>query len=338
MARKNLLAGLTGALLPAGNSTGATPTENVPKSSPAPHLGMMGARGAIGAVTRSIEQLKAHSVLEIEPHLIEASFIADRLETSTDHHRMLVDSIREHGQQVPVLVRPHPEKEGRYQIAYGRRRLLAVNELGRNVRAIVKPLTDEQLVVAQGQENSARKDLTFIERALFAARLEQAGYSRETIMASLTVDKTGLSRLISAAVKIPHDLIEAIGSAPSVGRDRWIELSTRLESPGALVLARVAAGGAGFAALTSDDKFSRIFVAVAPKPTKGKGARPMLLKGQDGVNFGKFCEDDRALSLSIDKKAAGDFAIYLIAALPELYASFKRGDAPQASTGSSRKE
>ena len=33
---------------------------------------------------------------------------------------LLVVSIREHGQQVPVMVRPHPEKDGRYQIVYGR--------------------------------------------------------------------------------------------------------------------------------------------------------------------------------------------------------------------------
>lgn len=338
MARKNLLAGLTGALLPAGNSQTGSPVDSALKPSPSPHLGMMGARGAIGAVTRSIEQLKAHSIIEIEPHLIEASFVADRLETSTEHHRMLVDSMRDHGQQVPVLVRPHPEKEGRYQIAYGRRRLLAAKELGRGVRAIVKPLTDEQLVVAQGQENSARKDLTFIERALFAARLEQAGYSRETIMASLTVDKTGLSRLISSAVKIPHDLIETIGSAPSIGRDRWTELSTRLETRDALALARAAVEEEGFASLDSDDRFNRIFVAVAPKPKRETSPRATLLKAKNGVKFGNFREDDRALLLSIDKKAAGDFAAYLVATLPELYASFKRGDAPQPSAVSSKNE
>ncbi len=30
----------------------------------------------------------------------------------------LVESIRQNGQQVPVLVRPHPERDGYYQIAY----------------------------------------------------------------------------------------------------------------------------------------------------------------------------------------------------------------------------
>ena len=282
MARKNLLIGLTGSQLPAGNSGAEDASEIQPQ---APYLGVMGTRGAIGAVTRSIEQLKAHSVVDLSPDLIDASFVSDRLNTSEEHHRELVASIREHGQQVPILVRPHPEKEGRYQIAYGRRRLLAVAELGRAVKAIVKPLTDEQLVVAQGQENSARKDLTFIEKALFAAKLEQGGFSRETIMAALSVDKTGLSRLISAAVKIPHDLIEAIGSAPAVGRDRWIDLSTRLEHPGALAKTRVIIAADTFAELDSDARFDRVFASVALKSVKTTAST--VWRAEDGVKVAR---------------------------------------------------
>ena len=91
-----------------------------------------------------------------------------------------IDAIRITGQQVPILVRPHPEIEGRYQIAYGHRRARAARELGRPVRAVVRQMSDAELVVAQGQENSARRDLSFIERALYAAKLERAGFDRET--------------------------------------------------------------------------------------------------------------------------------------------------------------
>jgi ParB family chromosome partitioning protein len=324
MGRKNLLSGLTGELTAVNSGLEAAPeTPVLPPR--APQLGGLGSRGAIGAVTRSIEQLRAQSVVDIEPDVIEASFIADRLDNSDEHHRALVESMREHGQQVPVLVRPHPTQEGRYQIAYGRRRLLAARELGRRIRAVVKPLSDEQLVVAQGQENSARKDLSFIEKALFAARLEQVRYAREIIMAALTVDKTALSRLISVAVKIPHDLIETIGSAPSTGRDRWVELSTRLECSGAIARARAVTAEPTFKNLASDDRFNRVFAAVSPKAAKTHRATP--LKAQDGARFGHFNEDGRAVLVSIDKKVAGDFASYLVGALPELYTAFKRGDA-----------
>jgi len=63
----------------------------------------------------------------------------------------------------------------------------------------VRSLDDHQLVVAQGVENSARRDLSFIERAMFAKALEDAGYERPVIMASLSTDKTELSKMISVA-------------------------------------------------------------------------------------------------------------------------------------------
>jgi len=143
-------------------------------------------------------------------------------------------------------VRPHPTETGRYQIAYGRRRLRAAAELGRPVRAVVKPLSDEQLVIAQGQENNERKDLSFIERAIFAAQLETRGFGRETIMAAMCVDKTGLSRLISSAVRIPRDIIQAIGPAPKTGRDRWSDLAVALDIPDAVEGARRVIASPGF--------------------------------------------------------------------------------------------
>lgn len=333
MARKNLLSGLTSALLPAGNSQPDAATE---LSSQVPHFGVMGTRGAIGAVTRSIEQLKAHSIVEIAPDLIDASFVSDRLQSSPEHHRSLLESIREHGQQVPVLVRPHPEKEGRFQIAYGRRRLLALAELGRNIRAIVKPLTDEQLVVAQGQENSARKDLSFIERALFAAKLEEGGFSRDIIMAALSVDKTGLSRLISAAVKIPQDVIEAIGSAPAIGRDRWIDLSSRLENAEALAKARAIIVEESFRRLDSDVRFNRIIASTLEKTPRSTS--PKIWKTDDGVKIARIKEDEQTLALMIDKSVAADFAAYLVQALPEIFASFKESGRPLSLNSETRKE
>lgn len=312
MARKNLLAGLTDAPLTQGEKPAALPP-----------LATTGSRGAIGAVSRSIEQIKAAGVSEIEPALIDPSFINDRLAGSEVAHQELLASIREHGQQVPILVRPHPEKEGRYQIAYGRRRLKALAELGRKVRAVIKPLTDQQLVVAQGQENSARTDLSFIEKALFAHRLEQGGYDRDTIMAALSVDKTSLSRLISSAVKIPHILIEAIGPAPKAGRDRWVELANRLAPNDAKARADAAIATESFAAKPSDERFNAVFNALAQKPVPP--ARPQAWKAPDGTQVARIREDEFNLLLAIDKKTGGGFGRFVVDQLPELYAAFKRG-------------
>jgi ParB family chromosome partitioning protein len=310
-------------MLPAGNSAvapqHASPTQPI-QGMQSSAFGPRG--GAIGAVTRSIEQLKAHAVLDLATDVIDASLIADRLADTGDDHKLLVASIREHGQQVPILVRPHPDHEGRYQIAYGRRRLRALKELGQTVRAIVKPLSNEQLVVAQGQENSARTDLSFIEKALFAARLEEGGFDRETIMAALSVDKSGLSRLISSAVRIPNDIIEAIGPAPKAGRDRWIELSARLDGAAAIEKARKAMAAAQFSTLSSDERFSKIFEGAAPK--KAKAVRPTIWRSDDGLRIASIRDDPKALTVTIDKKVAADFGAYLVETIPEIYAAFKR--------------
>jgi len=327
MARKNLLLGLTGAELPAGNSTAEPHGEPDPRAAEVrphttPHFGVGGTRGAIGAVSRSIEQLKAQAVVELATALVDVSFISDRLQGAPEDHENLVASIREHGQQVPILVRPHPVTEGRYQVVYGHRRLRAVAALGRSVRAVIKPLSDEQVVVAQGQENSARTDLSFIERALFAARLEEGGFGRDTIMAALSVDKTGLSRLISAAVKVPREVIEAIGPAPKIGRDRWVEFAARLEPPEMAKKALRVIAEDGFAAKASDDRFARVFAAVAPK--KAAAPRPRIVQAEDGTRVARIRDDGQNCSLTIDEKATAGFGAYLVASLPELYAAFKR--------------
>jgi ParB family chromosome partitioning protein len=313
MARKHLLSDLIGQKLPAGNSEQISPEVAAPQYSP---------RGAIGAVSRSIELLKSQSLMDLDPDLIDAPLVTDRLEESIEQFEAFAQQIKEHGQQVPILVRPHPSIEGRYQIAYGRRRLRAVKAAGVLVKAAVKPLTDEELVLAQGQENSARQDLSFIERALYAVELEANGFSRQVIMAALGVDKTGLSRLITSASQIPADIIRAIGPAPKAGRDRWTELAARLEQDGAVENARTALASDALLAQATDARFVHVFDLVAPR--KAKKPRAHVWKTEDGTRAARFKQDERSITLVIDKKAAPEFGEYLLASLPEIYASFKK--------------
>ena len=140
-------------------------------------------------------------IVELDPSAIDPSFIADRMPSSAETVANLTEAIREHGQINPILVRPHPNAAGRFQVAFGHRRLRAVASLGRSIKAVVRDLTDEQLVIAQGQENHERKDLSYIEKARFAHRLEQR-FSRATIMAALSVYKSDLSNMLSVVSKI----------------------------------------------------------------------------------------------------------------------------------------
>ncbi len=240
MSRKDTLRALLTARerrLPTGNFEPSELDDQPADSAPKPLVrsGAVGAMGrSLGKITSAAEEAKAllgsaSAVIELDPGLIEGSFLVDRLIGSDADHQALVASIKEHGQQVPILVRPHPAKPGRYQVAYGHRRLRALAELSRPVRAVVKDLSDAELVVAQGQENSARMDLSYIERALFAVAIEDRGFDRNVLMAALSLEKTQLSRLISIGRAIPLEVIEVVGPAPKTGRPRWSQLAESLK-------------------------------------------------------------------------------------------------------------
>jgi ParB family chromosome partitioning protein len=325
MARKHLLSDL----IPSKSSDNSRS-----EPSPAPeHRQNAFARSAIGAVSRSIEMLKSHSITEIDPAVIDAPDVTDRLEESDDQFQEFATQIKTHGQQVPILVRPHPAIEGRYQIAYGRRRLRAVKAAGRLVKAAVRPMTDEELVLAQGQENSARQDLSYIEKALYSAELESRGYSRQLIMAALSVDKAAVSHLISTASRIPADVIRLIGPAPKAGRDRWVELASRMEQKEAHAKARTLLLGP-LKEKSSDEKFISLFKGLWPE--KRSAAHTGIWRADDSVKAAKFKDDEKSLTLTIDKQAAPEFGSYVMMMLPELYRSYVDGrkNAPNIKEGS----
>ncbi len=250
-------------------------------------------RAPVGGISRTLASITARveradaierqlaegqAVVELDPDLVDASFVSDRLER-LELDPLFVEQIRVHGQQVPILVRPHPEAPERYQVAYGHRRLAAVRRLRLPVRAVVREMDDQALVVAQGQENSARTDLSYIERALFAARLDRLGFGRPTIMDALSVDKAALSHMLGVSARIPEALIEAIGPAPAFGRRRWLELAERLRAPGALARAEALVANADFAALASDRRMQTLLDAVhageAAADGDGEGWQPL---------------------------------------------------------------
>jgi ParB family chromosome partitioning protein len=188
-----------------------------------------------------------------------------------------VASIRDHGQRTPILLRPHPDATGRYQIAFGHRRYRALKILGRPVKALVKPLTDDELVVAQGQENQSRLDLSYIERAMFATRLESRQFQRNVICSALNIDKTEVSRMISVVTGLPDELIEAIGPAQKTGRRKWMDLAKAVgqlnwQSEKGKILSICLEGGAA----DSDEKFDLVLSSVTrPQPAAEAERRPM---------------------------------------------------------------
>jgi ParB family chromosome partitioning protein len=166
-------------------------------------------------------------IVDVDPNDVAPSPIPDRFDGSYDDAAIedIVASIKERGQIVPGLIRPHIAGGQSYQIVFGRRRLAAVKALGLKFRAIVRDLSDEQAIVFQGEENTNRNDLSFIEKCAFAFSQEQAGYRRDVICASLSTGKSHISEMLRIASTVPRATLHAIGAAPDVGRRRWIDFA-----------------------------------------------------------------------------------------------------------------
>ena len=267
------------------------------------------------------ETRNGQAVLEIDPAQIDASFAEDRIARTSDaEFRRLVESIGASGQQVPILVRPHPEASGRYQVAYGHRRLAAAAELGIAVRAVIRPLTDTELVIAQGKENAERRNLTFIERALFAAELEARGFDRATLQSALAAHPAEMTRYLSVARAIPRWLAQAIGPAPRIGRPRWMAMAEAAAAAGALGPIGGMAATPDFRAAPSDTRFAMVYAALR----RGVVDPPALEDGgEDCTSFIRVEEANGETRFTILRTAPAGLSGYLLGRFMDLVVEFQ---------------
>ena len=142
----------------------------------------------------------------------------------------LADSIAASGQQVPVLLRPSGQRDGHFEVIYGRRRILACRQLGVPVKALIRTLDDTEALMAKGLENASRSDLSFYERARFAKAILGQGHSRADVCQALAISKNTLSQLERVTRLIPDEMGDAIGAAPGAGRPKWMALAAALEA------------------------------------------------------------------------------------------------------------
>jgi ParB family chromosome partitioning protein len=259
-------------------------------------------------------------VVELDPALVEVSFIRDRIPLEADpQFDDLKASIAGSGQQVPILVRPHPAKPNYYQAAYGHRRLRAAVDLGHSVKAIVRNLTDEQVILAQGQENGPRVDLSFIERALFARRLEEHGFDRDTIAQALSVDKPEISRLLQVAESVPSEIILAVGPAPKVGRPRWLAFAERLKDSASAKRLEKEMQAPDFSADETNKRFDRLWKAMTAIEKKSKEVE--ALRTKKGLLLASIERNARGSKITV---TSAEFAKFLSSHMQELVARFEQ--------------
>ncbi|MBB3952997.1 plasmid partitioning protein RepB [Aureimonas jatrophae] len=307
--------------------TGELSADNPTRAARVPSGSVRSMKDSFSQVERENEALRQSltdgaRILEIDPALVDPSPFADRFPDDEDTSSIdaLTSSIRENGQEVPVLLRRHPADPSRYQTAFGHRRVRAARILARPVRAVVREMDDDALAVAQGLENAARQDLTFIERAVFAARLEDQGQGRAVIQRALAIDKAEASKLLAIARSIPPDILSWIGRAPKIGRGRWQALAELAGTADALERIRRHLAATGATPAGSDERFTAALRAGAP--AAATASERSILALHSGRRIAALMARGRDARLVIDRSLGADFADFLADRLPALYEDY----------------
>ncbi|MFG6083943.1 plasmid partitioning protein RepB [Paracoccus litorisediminis] len=277
---------------------------------------------SLSAMAKSLHAAAAASIREIDPRLIEESQFQDRIPDDDLEVADLAASIHAQGQLIPILV--SPIAGGRFRIIYGRRRLAALRTLNLPAKALVRDLDEDQAIIAQGQENTFRKDLSWIEKAMFARQLVEAGKPDELICDTLNIDQkarregeklTGLSRMKQVMSKLDHALVEAVGPAPKVGRDRWYGLAQLIDKKGfppgnqSHLLADVEK--ARDEGMSSDERFDRLEQVVKDhSKTQVKSTKPIMASANASM-VGTVRANARSATITVTSAAARQLHLWI---------------------------
>lgn len=263
---------------------------------------------------RGMEDEDRHATRLISPNQIRMSRFSDRLDPE-EGLESLIASIREEEQKVPILVRRL--SGGGYEVVYGRRRVLACRALGREVRAQVMDLSDEDALIAQGVENNERRNTSFIERALFAYQLQEAGIEPGVIQKVMGVDESLVRKMRAVASGIPRKLIERIGPAPDVGRRQWEALKQVCQDLGGKRAAALV--DMVDPSLPSSERLAQVITTAKPNKPPASSQSPQELAG--GRIAAK--RSGASLSLRVTTKADKEFFSFLEGRLAVLYREWK---------------
>lgn len=186
------------------SSTAVRSMRGEPSTEPAAATAQLAASG------NSSKSVAAGQALEIDVSLIDANPFQPRRQFNDEEIASLAESIKEHQQLQPVLVR---KVGSRYQLISGERRLRATIHAGlTKVRAEVREADDRLVAELAIVENLQRKDLNPIEKALsFRRYLDEHACTQDELAKRLKIDRSTIANLMRL-LELPPTILEAVQS------------------------------------------------------------------------------------------------------------------------------
>ena len=123
----------------------------------------------------------------------------------------LAESLRANGQLTTVKVRPSAEHEGRYELIFGHRRVMAARKLGwKTIRAEIVKIAEEEMMSQSLVENFEREDLSDYEKALIFERMNREfGKTYEQIGRMIGISKQHVSNYLAMLRLFDPDVLSS---------------------------------------------------------------------------------------------------------------------------------
>jgi len=156
---------------------------------------------------------QAGNVRQVPIDLLEPNPFQPRTTMSPDAMQELAESIRLRGILQPLLVRPHPQTAGRYQIVAGERRWRAAGTAGlHEVPALVHELSDTEAAAVALVENLQRQDLDAIDEAEGYQRLlTKFGFTQEALGEAVGKSRSHIANTLRL-LNLPETVKQALRS------------------------------------------------------------------------------------------------------------------------------
>lgn len=163
-----------------------------------------GSREVTGAVPLKQFAKPTGSSLELSVDQIDNNPFQPRRKFNAEEIHALAESIREHQQLQPILVRRVGD---RYQLISGERRLRATIHAGLpKIRAEVREADDRLVAELAIVENLQRKDLDAIEKAMsFRRYIDQHQCKQEDLAKRLKIDRSTIANLMRL-LELPEEI------------------------------------------------------------------------------------------------------------------------------------
>ncbi|MFE6964937.1 ParB/RepB/Spo0J family partition protein [Agromyces sp. NPDC057679] len=157
------------------------------------------------AETEGLVAVPGARLARLDPNDIVPNAVQPRSVFDPEDLAELVHSVREFGVLQPIVVRPHPDQAGKYELVMGERRLRATKAAGLDtIPAVVKDTANEDMLRDALLENLHRSQLNPLEEAsAYQQLLSDFGITQEQLATRIGRSRPQISNTLRL-LKLPE--------------------------------------------------------------------------------------------------------------------------------------